>query len=72
MIWEYAKENDFIILTKDSDFNDIAVMKGHPPKIIWIQRGNCSTDDIINLIIENHRTIIDFTDDKENSILIIS
>ena len=72
IIWKYAKENDFIILTKDSDFNDIAVMKGYPPKIIWIQKGNCSTDDIINLIIENHQTIIEFTGDKENSILIIS
>jgi len=31
-----------------------------------------ASDEIINMIIENHRTIIKFTGDKENSILIIS
>jgi len=42
-IWNFAKENGFSILTKDSDFNEILGMKQFPTKIVWIQRGNCST-----------------------------
>ena len=71
-IWKYAKENGFVIVTKDSDFNDLAVLRGLLPKIIWIQKGNCSTDDIIKLLTENHQLIIEFVADKQNSVLMIS
>ncbi len=71
-VWRYARENGFSIVTKDSNFNDLAVVRGFPPKIIWIQKGNCSTDDIISLLKKNHKEIIEFIEDKENSILIIS
>ncbi|GBD86167.1 hypothetical protein BMS3Abin03_00077 [bacterium BMS3Abin03] len=70
-VWKYAKENNYVIVTKDSDFNDLAIIKGFPPKVIWIQKGNCSTDDVINLLIENHQLIIEFFEDKQNSILMI-
>ena len=33
-IWEFAKNNDFTIVTFDADFYDFAVIKGIPPKII--------------------------------------
>lgn len=71
-IWKYAKENGYVIVTKDSDFNDLAVLRGFPPKIIWIQKGNCSTDSILRLLTENHQLIIEFVEDRQNSILMIS
>jgi predicted nuclease of predicted toxin-antitoxin system len=70
-IWKYAKENNFVIVTKDSDFNDLAVLKGSLPKIIWIQKGNCSTDDIIKLLTESYQSLVEFVDDKQNSVLMI-
>ncbi len=45
-IWEHAKQNDFVVVTKDADFADLSVFRGFPPKVIWIRRGNCSTNDI--------------------------
>jgi predicted nuclease of predicted toxin-antitoxin system len=39
-IWKYAKENELIILTKDADFKQIALIKGVPPKIIHFKTGN--------------------------------
>ncbi len=33
-IWEFAKKNHFTIVTFDSDFFDISIINGHPPKII--------------------------------------
>jgi predicted nuclease of predicted toxin-antitoxin system len=35
LIWERAKKDDFIIVSKDSDFYQRSLLFGHPPKIIW-------------------------------------
>ena len=56
-IWNYAKANDFTIVTFDADFADIAYIKGCPPKIIWLRTGNMTTNNIIK-IIEKHQNII--------------
>jgi len=45
-IWEYAKNNGLIIVTKDSDFQERSVLLGAPPKIIWLRKRNCTTADI--------------------------
>ena len=36
-IWDYAKKNEFVIVTFDSDFFDFSMIWGHPPKIIRIK-----------------------------------
>jgi predicted nuclease of predicted toxin-antitoxin system len=43
LIWEQAKANGLIIVSKDSDFYQRVLLYGHPPQLIWIRRGNCST-----------------------------
>lgn len=40
-IWEFAKAEDFVIASKDSDFAAMSVLRGAPPKVIWIALGNC-------------------------------
>ncbi len=52
-IWEYGKRENFLIVTKDADFSDLCLLRGFPPKIIWIRRGNCKTADV-ELILRNH------------------
>src|SRR6185437_16029378 len=42
-IWEYARQNGFAIVTKDEDYNNLSVVRGSPPKVIWLQFGNCTT-----------------------------
>ena len=39
-VWRYAQTNDYIIVTKDSDFNDVSVLRGFPPKVIWLHLGS--------------------------------
>jgi len=71
-LWKYAKDNSFIIITKDSDFNEKAIVKGFPPKIIWIKKGNCSTNEIEKSLRNRFIEIKNFTSDIENSVLILS
>lgn len=39
-IWDFAKVNDFSIVTLDLDFNDLNSLFGYPPKIIWLRTKN--------------------------------
>ena len=70
-IWKYARTNGYIIVTKDSDFNDIAILRGFPPKIIWLQIGNCKTFEIETLLRINHANINEFIADLETGILLL-
>lgn len=63
-IWEFAKNNKFTIVSQDSDFNDINLIKGFPPKIIWIKTGNLNTEEISDLLLKHHMEIEDFLIDK--------
>ena len=68
-IWQYAHDHDFMIVTKDADFSEFGVVKGFPPKIIWIRRGNCSTQDIESIMRENYPAISALSEDLETGIL---
>lgn len=59
-IWEYAKRNQYTIVTFDADFYDLANIKGHPPKIIWLRIGNSTTDYIVQLFNLKFDLIKDF------------
>ncbi|GHT81086.1 hypothetical protein FACS1894130_12780 [Spirochaetia bacterium] len=56
-IWDYAKENGFIIITKDNDFVDLLEVKGYPPKIVLVKTGNNSSRALVQLIINSKKSI---------------
>jgi predicted nuclease of predicted toxin-antitoxin system len=64
-IWEFALTQNYIIVTFDSDFFDISLISGCPPKIIWIRTGNLTTIEIAKLLINNRNTIFDFINNPE-------
>ncbi len=68
-IWQYAHDHDYVIVTKDADFSELGVVRGFPPKIIWIRRGNCSTQEIESILRENYDAIKTLSDDSETGIL---
>ncbi len=55
-IWEYAELNGFVIVSKDSDFQQRSLLYGSPPKFIWLRVGNCPTKTIEDLL-RNHPEI---------------
>lgn len=63
-IWEFAKNNDYILVTKDADFGDLSVLRGFPPKVIWVRRGNCKTANIEQILRDNFTVISQFETDK--------
>ena len=62
-IWEFARINNFIIVTQDSDFNDTNSLHGFPPKVIWIRTGNMRTQAIATILSDYSSDIKAFTID---------
>lgn len=56
-IWEYAKKNEFFIVTKDADFYDMSLVHGSPPKVLWLKSGNVSKAQIAQVLLSNRESI---------------
>lgn len=70
-VWDYARRFGYIICTKDSDFHESSLLLGHPPKIVWIRRGNCSTGEIEEMLIRHRDEIHDLSADAQISYLML-
>jgi len=68
-VWSLAKENDFAIVSKDADFASPALLRGQPPKLIYIRIGNCTTDRIGQLLLDSNDVIKGFLGDPVESVL---
>lgn len=68
-VWAYARLHDYIIVTKDADFGEFSVVWGFPPQIIWIRRGNCSTNDIESILRRNFEIINEFSGEESTGVL---
>ena len=70
-IWTYALENDFTIISKDTDFSDRIELSGYPPKVIWIRKENCSTKVIELMLRHNVADIRNFDQDSDRGELVL-
>lgn len=68
-IWIYAKNNNYSVITFDSDFIDLSNLKGFPPKIIWLRFGNSSNLKIANKLISKSVQIMEFVMNSELAFL---
>lgn len=71
-VWEHARAHGLAVASKDSDFHDRARLHGPPPKLVWIQRGNCSTRDI-ERVLRRHRADLErFGSDPAAAVLVLA
>ncbi|MDV3000395.1 MAG: hypothetical protein N5P05_002001 [Chroococcopsis gigantea SAG 12.99] len=56
-IWEFAKLNNFCIVTQDADFAERSRLYGSPPKVVWLRCGNTPSDKIETLIRSGQEAI---------------
>lgn len=68
-IWKWAKANAFTIVSFDSDFVDLSMLMGFPPKVIWLRLGNSSTSRIAKEFLEKEDEIKDFLKNENEGIL---
>lgn len=72
VVWAYAAREGLVIVSKDTDFQQRAVLRGHPPKVVWVRMGNCSTADVEVLLRTRLADLVAFEADPAASFLALS
>ena len=71
-IWEYAKAHGFVIVTSDADFWELATTFGPPPKVVWLRHCDYPTRTAAKLIRDQALRIIEFAEDTDRAILVLT
>ena len=69
VIWVYARDHDYVIVSKDNDFRQYAFLYGPPPKTLWLAVGNAGTSAIARLVASRIAEILAFDENPEQSLL---
>ena len=71
-VWEHAAAHGFVIVTKDSDFHALSVLRGHPPKVVWLCTGNCTVKHVENVLRTHSPAIHTFHLDEGAGVLMLA
>jgi predicted nuclease of predicted toxin-antitoxin system len=71
-VWEYARLNGYAIVSKDEDYNNLSVLRGCPPKVIWLQLGNYTTAQVVVVFRARYADIEAFDQDPSLGTLALS
>ena len=69
-IYGYARQNEFTIVSKDSDFRQLSFLHGAPPKVVWLRVGNCTVAELVALLTENEHRILGFETALESLLIV--
>lgn len=70
-IWEFAKRDGFIIVTADSDFYELAMTVGPPPKVVWLRKWTHPNRDAERVLRRDVVRITEFAADPEFGLLVL-
>jgi predicted nuclease of predicted toxin-antitoxin system len=70
-VWRYALENEFMIVSKDSDFAQRSLLLGGLPKVVWLRIGNCTTSRA-DFVLRNAAARIRNFEASEESCLVLT
>ncbi len=68
-VWLHARKQGFVLVTKDADFGEMSLLKGAPPKVIWLRTGNFSTGALVGLLQSRVEVIREFGLDSAAGVL---
>jgi predicted nuclease of predicted toxin-antitoxin system len=58
VVWHAAKDQGFVIVTRDADFEELSLVWGQPPKVLWLKTRNQSRAATLKILLD-HRTMIE-------------
>jgi predicted nuclease of predicted toxin-antitoxin system len=70
-IWEYARVHGLAVVSKDNDFRQLSVLKGSPPKVVWLSVGNAGTEAIAEFLQHNSDRIATFGRSDDENLLVL-
>lgn len=70
-IWNHAREHGYVIVSKDSDFRQLAFLYGPPPKALWLRVSNASTATVLQVILDHADAIEAFAGTEDEALLVL-
>ena len=70
-VWEYARDNGFVVVSKDEDFHQLSFLQGPPPKVVWVRLGNCTSGEIEAVLRRYHSHLMEFAAGDEGAFLVV-
>lgn len=64
-VWQLAKDSGCLLVTKDEDFHRLSILRGAPPKVVWLRLGNCTTEDVARLLRHHVADLQTFAEQSE-------
>ena len=71
VIWEHARANRLTIVTKDSDYEDLSLRLGWPPKVICIVSGNGPSEPVRQVLSANRESVLAFISDVDRGVFFL-
>lgn len=68
-VWRAAATRNCVLVTKDEDFHRLSVLRGAPPKVIWLRLGNAATEHVARVLSDRRDDVLRFADQEEATIL---
>jgi predicted nuclease of predicted toxin-antitoxin system len=70
-IWAFAGASGFVVVSKDTDFYRMSILRGSPPKVIWLRIGNAGTAAVASLLRASHASLFNFEGDNTTALMIL-
>ena len=64
-IWEYAKKENYAIVTQDADFHELSLLTEAPPLVIWLRCGNQPRNILLDKLLTYKDQIEEARQDKD-------
>lgn len=71
IIWDFAKALQFVIVSKDKDFESLSAVRWFPPKVVLLRIGNCTVAESADVLRKHTAAIYTFAEDDEKALLSI-
>ena len=56
-VWQKAKNDGYVFVTRDADFQELSLVWGHPPKVIRLKTFNQSREATLKVLIDNKQLL---------------
>ncbi|HMC62994.1 MAG TPA: DUF5615 family PIN-like protein [Candidatus Solibacter sp.] len=71
-VWDQAKDLGYVIVTKDKDFANLSLVRGAPPKVIFLQLENCRVQQMEGRLRHDAVRISEFVNNSPKGLLVIT
>ncbi len=70
-VWDHARANRLVLLTRDEDFERLSVLHGAPPKVVYLAGHNLTNSEIVDRLRMARSRIAHFVGDETLALLVL-